>query len=98
MGGEPPDLDEDVHDLASVVVNPTEHFTPVDQRLFDEAEDGGSVAFGEVEHCNRQPIAIALASAGESIELLDDAVGIVAKLAPNPIDDLVGEQILRAGH
>jgi hypothetical protein len=84
--------------LSSAAVDPAEYFAPVDQRLFDQAQDGGYVTFGKLKHCNREPIAITLASVGESIEFLDDAVGIVAELAVDPIDDLVGKEILRAGH
>jgi hypothetical protein len=84
--------------LFSTQLSPAQDFARVDQRLFDQADDGGYVAFGKLKHGNRQPIAIALASAGEAIEFLDDAIGIAAKLASNPIDDLVGKQILRAGH
>ena len=90
------DLNEDLKDWVLAVLNPAQHFARVDQRLFDQADDRRNVAFGKLKHRNRQPITIA--SARETIEFLDDAIGIAAKLASNPIDDLLRKQILRAGH
>ena len=92
------DLNEDLKDWVLAVLNPAQHFARVDQRLFDQADDRRNVAFGKLKHRNRQPITITITSARETIEFLDDAIGIAAKLASNPIDDLLRKQILRAGH
>jgi len=77
----------------SGVVDPGQHFAPVEERLIDEPDNGANIASREVEYRTWQTIPIAVASVGEPVEFLHDPIGILCELTANALDDLVGEQV-----